>query len=151
MSKTNMRWFTIPKPQKIIKQTVNTQTGDIVKTFDPEELDYFQYLEDNVWIDSFWRESRDNADALERLQDIFDEARKRYKSSINVPIVVKMSEDDYQKLVPIATMKGKPLQGINGRAYTRLANAILYAVSKNPDKETDEPEEKSAGESDPAG
>lgn len=119
-----MRYVKIPKTENLIEERPPGAAGPAVVRSLP--YPYVKFLEENVWSRHEWRQNQDFASAWIRLTALFEEAKELE--------IVGLSDSDYEKWFPLATMKDVNLApGVNGRVITRYTHAAIYATSEAPE------------------
>ncbi len=76
-----------------------------------------------VWPNSFWRDSEENSLAFYRIYEAFEGAKEGS--------VVALENSDYEKYLPVATRKGQP--GI-GPEIMQLLRPVIMAPTTAPEK-----------------
>jgi hypothetical protein len=117
-----MRYIDLTTPPEIVD--VLNESGDVVKQ---DVLTLEGLLNANCWGLPEWRQNEEWLGAWERLIDIFGVAFKTKAKFCAV------EDKDYEKLAPIATLKGKQISPHLARAVTRLTAPITRAASKEPE------------------
>lgn len=85
------------------------------------EFSFDDFHDDHVWGDPLWRESGEAQEALFRCYD-----------AVHGNKHVKITDEDFEKYKPIATLKGKGVQGPNAILVNRLISSIFSATKKKP-------------------
>jgi hypothetical protein len=107
-----MKEICIPRPAKLKEPQPDGTVRDI-------ELSYEAFLDGQVWCLPEWRNDAEWGNAFERLVDAFDGK----SAGDNVYV----SDVDFEKFAPLATMKGKTVAAQHAKALTRLMNAVTFA------------------------
>ncbi len=112
---STMRYIQIPAPEAVV--------GDQ----GPKLYTYFDLLDQFVWHRPEWRKDEAWFSAWERLNQAHEEAKE--KDTRYVPV----SGEDYEKFVPLATLRDVQLGGPNVKPIVRLTRCILFASTTKPE------------------
>jgi hypothetical protein len=112
------RFVTIPKPVPVPPRfSVGGSAPDF--TFQ----DWFDRI---VWNHEHWREGKEQSEMYEMLYEKFDGAEPGD--------VIELSDDQYDKLLPIATVKGEKILPGLSHVMNQLMKSLFFAATKDPRK-----------------
>ena len=113
------RYITIPKPVPIPPRFAAGSGA-------AAEFGFHDWFDRSVWNHEYWREGKDQMELFEILYEKFDGAEPGD--------VIELSDDQYDKLLPIATVKGEKI--LPGLSYVmnRLMKSLYFAATKDPAK-----------------